>query len=119
MVYPVFAYVAPSAAGLGQFRASDSPPRGSLAKNRGQEGTAGEHEEIAKYDCGRPARPVVKMHEVDDPGDDQGKAAEKGRSAEAPDNQTANEHHGAIGAVPGILFVFVHVIGPSVKQMLA
>jgi hypothetical protein len=50
---------------------------GSLAKNRGQEGTAGEHEEIAKYDCGRPARPVVKMHEVDDPGDDQGKAAEK------------------------------------------
>jgi hypothetical protein len=56
------------------------------------------------------------MHEVDDPGDDQGNAAEEGHSAEAPHDQTANEHHRAIAAAPGILFVFGHVIEPSADR---
>jgi hypothetical protein len=59
------------------------------------------------------------MDEVDDPGDDQGKAAEEGHSANAPEDQAANEHHGAIGAIPRILFVFGHVIGLSAKRDVA
>jgi hypothetical protein len=53
----------------------------------------------------------VKTHDVDDPGDDQGKPPEEGHSAEEPHDQTANEHHGSVAAVPGSLFVFGHVIG--------
>ena len=55
----------------------------------------------------------MKMDDVDDHGDDQGKPAEEGHSADEPHDQTANEHHGAIATVPGILFAFGHVIGPS------
>jgi hypothetical protein len=55
----------------------------------------------------------MKTHDVDDPGDDQGKPPEEGHGAEEPHDQTANEHHGAIAAVPESLFVFDHVIGPS------
>jgi hypothetical protein len=54
VVHPVFAH-APSVAGLGHFHASDSAPRGLAGQRLVPQGTAGEHEQRAKYDCGRPA----------------------------------------------------------------
>jgi hypothetical protein len=35
----------------------------------------------------------VKMHDVEDPGDDQGKAAEKAHSAKEPNQQRASRLH--------------------------
>jgi hypothetical protein len=70
-------------------------------------------EQKPKDDAERPARAVVKMHNVRDPRDDQGKPAEEAHSAEEPHDETANEHHGFIAAVhPGTFFVSGHVIGP-------
>jgi hypothetical protein len=90
VVHPVFAH-APSVAGLGHVHASDSPPGGLVGQSLVPQITAGEHEQRAKYDSGRPARPIVKTHDVDDPGDDQGKPPEEGPSAEEPHDQTAND----------------------------
>src|SRR5215211_3398401 len=115
-VHLVFAHGPPSVAGSGHFHASDSPPRGLVGQSLGPHVTAGEHEEIANQDAGRQAQQVVKMDEVDDPGDDQGKAAEEGHSAKAPEDEAANEHHGAIGALPGSLFVFGHVTELSAER---
>jgi hypothetical protein len=92
VVHAVFAHV-PFVAGLGHVPFPDSPPGGLAGQSLSHQPTASEHEQSAKYDSGRPARAVVKIRDVDDPGGDQGNAAEEAHSAKQPSQQRTSRPH--------------------------